>query len=147
MIDRSASRLVQRPGAGRSESSGSGSNRLGSLSSANSCNALRGLANTLNAAARRAPLPRWSPRTGNRPFRFQLPDAPYSFSGKLISLIWAIEAVAEGIKEAARYEFVLAPEGREIELGSTTKHLSPQEAALQQKAVDLATKLAAKQKG
>ncbi len=51
-----------------------------------------------------------------RPFRFRLPDAPHSFSGKLISLIWAVEAVALPSKEAARFEFALGPEGRELVL-------------------------------
>ena len=74
------------------------------------------------------------PRIGCRTFRFQLPDSPYSFSGKLISLIWAIEVVIEGARDAARLEFTLAPDGREIELGSTTAHLTPREAAMQQKA-------------
>ena len=51
---------------------------------------------------------------GERRVRFTLPDAPYSFSGRLISLIWAVELVADST--AARWEFVLAPEGREIVL-------------------------------
>jgi len=51
---------------------------------------------------------------GERRVRFTLPDAPYSFSGRLISLIWAVELVADNT--AARWEFVLAPEGREIVL-------------------------------
>lgn len=79
------------------------------------------------------------------PFRFQLPSAPYSFSGKLISLIWAIEVVAEDDKNAARYEFVLSPDGREIELGTTTEHLSDKEKALQAKAESWAGHLAQKQ--
>lgn len=58
------------------------------------------------------------PRQDSRAFRFPLPAAPYSFSGKLISLIWAVEIVAEGTKDAARLEFTLAPEGREVELGT-----------------------------
>jgi len=49
---------------------------------------------------------------GRHRVRFTLPEAPYSFSGKLISLVWAVELVAD--KTAARWEFVLAPEGREI---------------------------------
>ena len=79
------------------------------------------------------------------PFRFQLPLAPYSFSGKLISLIWAVEVVAEGDKNAARYEFVLSPDGREIELGTVTTHLSDKEKALQTKAESWAGRVAQKQ--
>lgn len=81
----------------------------------------------------------------SRPFRFQLPAAPYSFSGKLISLVWAIEVVAEGIKEAARWEFTLSPDGREIILGTETAHLSAKEQALQAKAADWAARRAANQ--
>jgi len=51
-----------------------------------------------------------------RPFQFQLPAGPYSFSGKLISLIWAIELVAFPGQEAERLEFTLGPGGREISL-------------------------------
>ena len=50
---------------------------------------------------------------GTHRVRFTLPEAPYSFSGRLISLIWAVELVADNTA-AARWEFVLAPEGREI---------------------------------
>lgn len=49
-----------------------------------------------------------------RPFEFKLPAAPYSFSGKLISVIWAVELVTEPSGEAARTEFVLSPSGEEI---------------------------------
>jgi hypothetical protein len=52
---------------------------------------------------------------GTHRVRFTLPEAPYSFSGRLISLIWAVELVADDA--AARWEFVLAPDGREIVLG------------------------------
>lgn len=54
--------------------------------------------------------------TEARPFQLQLPLAPYSFSGKLISLLWAVELVVLPSKESARVEFVLAPEGQEIRL-------------------------------
>ncbi|MDB6015772.1 MAG: hypothetical protein JWR19_261 [Pedosphaera sp.] len=53
-----------------------------------------------------------------RPFRFKLPDAPYSFSGTLISLIWALELVAEPSKAVARVEIVVAPDGQEVRLDS-----------------------------
>ena len=55
---------------------------------------------------------------GEHRVRFTLPEAPYSFSGRLISLIWAVELVADNT--AARWEFVLAPEGREILLPQLT---------------------------
>lgn len=52
--------------------------------------------------------------TGNQAFQFTLPDAPYSFSGKLISLIWALELVVKPHAEAARQEITLSPDGQEI---------------------------------
>ncbi len=56
------------------------------------------------------------PLQGKRRFRFHLPDAPYSFSGKLVSLTWALEFVAEPAGKAERLEIVLSPSGAEIEL-------------------------------
>jgi len=53
-----------------------------------------------------------------RPFRFTLPPAPYSFSGKLISLVWALELVTEPSSPVARQELVIGPGAREVELGS-----------------------------
>jgi hypothetical protein len=54
---------------------------------------------------------------GEHAFLFTLPESPYSFSGRLISLLWAVELVAD--KSVARCEFTLAPDGREIVLPST----------------------------
>jgi hypothetical protein len=51
-------------------------------------------------------------REDHRSFRFRLPVGPFSFSGKLISLLWAIEAVATGTAE--RCEIIVSPTGREI---------------------------------
>jgi hypothetical protein len=51
------------------------------------------------------------------PFQFKLPPAPYSFSGKLVTLVWAAEAVLEPSKASARVEFVMAPGNKEIVLG------------------------------
>jgi hypothetical protein len=51
-----------------------------------------------------------------RPFRFALPDGPYSFSGKLISIVWAIELIVEPGAEVERQEFVMSPSGREVEI-------------------------------
>jgi hypothetical protein len=45
-----------------------------------------------------------------------LPNQPYSFSGKLISLRWAFELIAEPSGESTRADFVLSPSGREIVL-------------------------------
>ena len=51
-----------------------------------------------------------------RKFRLRLPDSPYSFSGRLVSLIWALELVAEPAKQAKRLEIVMGPEGQEVRL-------------------------------
>lgn len=53
-----------------------------------------------------------------RPFRFNLPESPYSFSGKLISLTWALELVALPSNDVTRLDIVIAPGGREVELGT-----------------------------
>ena len=53
-----------------------------------------------------------------RSFHFSLPEAPYSFSGSLISLIWALELVAEPSREVARQEIIIAPGGVEVRLPS-----------------------------
>ena len=50
----------------------------------------------------------------SKPARFRLPEAPYSFSGKLVSLIWALELVAEPGNESARVELTVSPTGQEI---------------------------------
>jgi len=51
-----------------------------------------------------------------RPFHFVLPEGPYSFSGKLISLVWALELIVEPSKEVVRREIVVAPGGQEVGL-------------------------------
>lgn len=51
-----------------------------------------------------------------RPFKVTLPDAPYSFSGQLITLLWAVELVLQPGDECARREITLGPGGREVVL-------------------------------
>jgi len=51
---------------------------------------------------------------GERHVEFDLPGQPYSFSGKLISLHWAIEAVPKTNEESKMIEFVLSPTGKEV---------------------------------
>ena len=43
----------------------------------------------------------------------RLPDSPFSFSGKLITLTWAIELVF-GTEHSLRLDIVIAPSGREV---------------------------------
>ncbi len=45
-----------------------------------------------------------------------LPKAPYSFSGKLVSLVWALELVASPSGASCRREITIAPGGSEVEL-------------------------------
>lgn len=51
-----------------------------------------------------------------RPFSIIAPDAPYSFSGKLVTLEWALELVAQPSKENARVDITVAPGGEKIDL-------------------------------
>jgi hypothetical protein len=53
--------------------------------------------------------------SGRGGFRFDLPDFPWSFSGSLVSLVWAVEA-GSGHDEVERVRFVLAPDGEEVRL-------------------------------
>jgi hypothetical protein len=55
--------------------------------------------------------------SGTQDFSFALPDGPYSFSGKLISLVWALELTCTAGSETVRREIVLSPTGHEILLG------------------------------
>ena len=52
--------------------------------------------------------------SGDSNFRFQLPPAPYSFSGKYVSLAWALEFVVMPGEESTRLEFSLSPAGTEV---------------------------------
>ncbi len=56
-----------------------------------------------------------SMRSG-RDFSFRLPDFPWSFSGDLISLVWAVEASLEPGGIVERVNLVSAPGAREVEL-------------------------------
>lgn len=56
-------------------------------------------------------------KRGEADFHFPIPAGPYTFSGKLISVIWAIECVANPSDECARQEITVSPTGEEILLG------------------------------
>ena len=60
---------------------------------------------------------------GARPFRFQAPNGPYSFSGKLVSLQWALELVVEPGEHSARQDIVISSTGDAVDL---TAFNSPQ---------------------
>ena len=54
--------------------------------------------------------------SGRREFSFKLPPGPYSFSGRLITLKWAVEFSGEKPDFAVRKEFVMSPDGNLIVL-------------------------------
>jgi hypothetical protein len=63
-----------------------------------------------------------SPRMDDhRDFTFALPREPYSFSGTLISLIWAIELIVEPGGHVERQEIVLSSTGEEVVLGGAAE--------------------------
>lgn len=49
-------------------------------------------------------------------FSFLLPAGPCSFSGRLVSLGWALELVAPHEEMAASVPIVVGPEGREVRI-------------------------------
>jgi len=53
----------------------------------------------------------------SRAFRVRLPEGPCSYSGKLFSIVWALELVPKPGKDAARVEIVVGPGGRGIQSG------------------------------
>ncbi len=55
-------------------------------------------------------------REDRRSFQLRLPEGPFSFSGKLISLTWAIEVVAQPGERMGRLEITVSPTGQEIRL-------------------------------
>jgi len=55
--------------------------------------------------------------SGAKDFTFTLPKGPFSFSGRLISVIWALELTCAGSDETVRREIIVSPTGREIVLG------------------------------
>jgi hypothetical protein len=54
--------------------------------------------------------------SGEKPFRFRLPHEPFSFSGRLITLTWALEAIVSGAQETALVEIVSSPSLCEVAL-------------------------------
>jgi hypothetical protein len=51
---------------------------------------------------------------GSERFEFIAPHRPFSFSGKLISLMWAIEVTAYPGKDTERIDFVISPHGQPV---------------------------------
>lgn len=61
------------------------------------------------------------PAAGERPFSVNLPDTPYSFSGKLISVLWQIRLLARPSKDEVTIPLIVSPSGQEIDLTRLTK--------------------------
>ena len=51
-----------------------------------------------------------------QPFRLRLPDRPYSYTGTLITICWAVELVLTPGKEVARVDLTVGGEGRGLRL-------------------------------
>ncbi len=56
--------------------------------------------------------------SGEFELQFVAPAWPHSFSGKLITLSWAIEVIRKPSNQAARFDLVIGPERRERSLQS-----------------------------
>jgi len=54
--------------------------------------------------------------SGHRDFSIRIPEGPYSFSGKLITLAWAIEIVALPGGETERLDLVVGPQPVEVDI-------------------------------
>ena len=56
------------------------------------------------------------PAADTREFSFTAPNGPYSFSGTLIALLWAVEFIAKPGGEFQRIEIAITPDAKEIAL-------------------------------
>jgi len=54
--------------------------------------------------------------SGHRDFSIRAPEGPYSFSGKLITLSWAIELVALPSGETERLDLRIGPQPVEVDI-------------------------------
>ena len=56
-----------------------------------------------------------------RPFRLALPGSPYSVSGKLVSVVWSVEIVAEPKGDSVSADLVMSPTGDEVRIDREEK--------------------------
>jgi hypothetical protein len=62
-------------------------------------------------------LPLDAPSAGDvRTFAFTAPESPYSFSGKLISLIWSVELLLKPGNRREEHEVTIGPDAKEVVL-------------------------------
>jgi hypothetical protein len=59
-------------------------------------------------------------RNERRDFRMTLPAAPFSCSGKLVSIVWALELIVEPSGLTERVDLTIAPGGTEVILANAT---------------------------
>lgn len=59
-------------------------------------------------------------RIGKESFSLQIPDGPYSFSGRLVSLEWALECTVKHGNAEALCSLVVSPHGAEIDISANT---------------------------
>jgi len=57
---------------------------------------------------------------GKEAFSFQLPQKPFSFSGRLITVRWSLEAIVKKGKAGASFPFTLSPTGAEIDISQNS---------------------------
>ena len=55
---------------------------------------------------------------GEERFELKVPNGPYSFSGKLVSVLWGLRLIIHPSQEQAQVNLVLSPTGEEINLVS-----------------------------
>jgi hypothetical protein len=65
-----------------------------------------------------AAVPGGGPR-GERSFSLPLPAFPYSYAGKLISIVWHLEVVAQPSGASSAVGIVISPTGKEISPAET----------------------------
>ena len=53
---------------------------------------------------------------GSGSFDLEAPEGPYSFEGKLVSVVWALELVVPASQAAERVELVIGPDAHEVKL-------------------------------
>jgi len=53
---------------------------------------------------------------GEQSFELKIPDSPYSFSGKLVSLLWGVRLIIHPSQEQAQVNLTISPTGQEINL-------------------------------
>ena len=52
--------------------------------------------------------------SGEESFSFTLPIAPYSYSGRLISICWALETFVRSSKDEFSYNITMGPNAKEV---------------------------------